>query len=781
MKKFLTVLLALSVVFTYSFSAVGSVFAAAAPASVVDAKVSAEQTTMQKAVETYAGKIGYDKNNNLTSVPGGATVDSNLTAAAVNAGVEKFITAYKELIKNAGAQAITDGDDEATANAAIEAAWQTDFGYVSEDETYTASNLDSKLFAGEYLEAMYAKAIADAKAAFTAKLDAVNTALYSDKDAETIKAAIRTARDAMEQITTDDKAGLDAVYTAESTYDAAVKGLVTTAETSAELTKYKNDKKSAITALADAFKQDMVEGLDAIIDGNDASLVSGAILKKNTLDKDVANVLAVYIAKIDALEIDADDTALDTLDKVKGEIDTVVTNATTVFTYTDTNATAFYNVVASVATTEILVDYANVKAATMKNEYEVATGLARYNAATVDKYAADIVTKIKAGTLTTYNAIDTEFAKVPKAVEEAAQLAALKTAAQDAITTDYTGTAFDAGNYAPSNWDGERLSTVKAIQKEYVTKIKVAKTEDEVKQLVKDARKAMDAYLTTAQVTSVKSDVLTQLKSLKYVDPSSIVGTETGGSLGGYADGIAAKNPSAYSNATKAAAVIAAADSLYEAVLAKNDANLTGSEIAAILKANYDKALAVIDSMKTTEQLTSAESSINAAINNLPLVATLENKGQYLAVQTMIENYADMIGSDLTKIDKLTTFKAYMTRIVELERKAVEEQVKALPKVITISDKAAVEAVQKANDAYDEAYGDYATGSDFDYGYVEITNLQDLEDDITALSNAMMVDAAKKIAALPNIVTTADIAAVEAARAAYDALDENWLTQKLPS
>ena len=282
MKKFLTVLLALSVVFTYSFSAVGSVFAAAAPASVVDAKVSAEQTTMQKAVETYAGKIGYDKNNNLTSVPGSATVDSNLTAAAVNAGVEKFITAYKELIKNAGAQAITDGDDEATANAAIEAAWQTDFGYVSEDETYTASNLDSKLFAGEYLEAMYAKAIADAKAAFTAKLDAVNTALYSDKDAETIKAAIRTARDAMEQITTDDKAGLDAVYTAESTYDAAVKGLVTTAETSAELTKYKNDKKSAITALADAFKQDMVEGLDAIIDGNDASLVSGAILTRLT-------------------------------------------------------------------------------------------------------------------------------------------------------------------------------------------------------------------------------------------------------------------------------------------------------------------------------------------------------------------------------------------------------------------------------------------------------------------------------------------------------------------
>ncbi len=775
MKKFLTVLLALSVVFTYSFSAVGSVFAAAAPASTVDAKVSAEQTTMQKAVEAFAGKIGYDKNKNLTSIPGvTAAVDSNLTEAAVNAGVEKFIAAYKELIKSAGAQAIKDGADETTANQAIEDAWHSAFGYVSEDETYTAATLAGKLFEADsdYVKAMYAKAITDAKAAFTAKLNAVDPALYSDTDAETIKNAIRTARDAMEQITSEDADGLTAVYDAESVYDNAVKGLVSTAETSAELTKYKNEKKDAVTALADAFKKDMTEGLDEVIDGNDASAVNGAILKKNTLEKDVANVLAVYLAKIDALEIDADDSNLDTLAKVKTGIDGVVTEATTVFTYTDTAATAFYNAVASVATTDILVDYANAKAATMKNEYEVSTGLAKYNAATVDKYAADIVTKIKAGTLDTYTEIDTEFDKVPTAVQESSKLVALKNEAQKAITENYTGTDFAAGNYAASNWDGERLSAVKAIQKEFVAKIKAAKTEDEVKQLVKDARKAMDAYLTTEKVADVKDSVLIQLKALNYVDTASTVGDETGGSLGGYADGIAAKNPGAFSDATKEAAVVAAADSLYEAVLAKNDANLKGSEISAILKANYDKALAVIDSMKTTEQLTSAEATINAAINDLPLVATLENKEQYLAVQTMIENYADMIGSDLTKIDKLATFKAYMTRIVELERKAVENQVKALPKVITIADKDAVEAAKAANDAYDEAYGDYNTG-DFDYGYRAINNLNDLNSDIDDLNSAMMVDAAKKIAALPNIITTADIEAVEAARAAYDALDDN--------
>ncbi len=38
MKKFLTVLLALSVVFTYSFSAVGSVFADAAVGTLTDAQ-----------------------------------------------------------------------------------------------------------------------------------------------------------------------------------------------------------------------------------------------------------------------------------------------------------------------------------------------------------------------------------------------------------------------------------------------------------------------------------------------------------------------------------------------------------------------------------------------------------------------------------------------------------------------------------------------------------------------------------------------------------------------
>ena len=77
MKKFLTVLLALSVVFTYT---VGTAFAVT-DQETANAKVVEVQNAAEKALNDYAATIVYNQQNKLVT----PTVDANLTKAAVEA------------------------------------------------------------------------------------------------------------------------------------------------------------------------------------------------------------------------------------------------------------------------------------------------------------------------------------------------------------------------------------------------------------------------------------------------------------------------------------------------------------------------------------------------------------------------------------------------------------------------------------------------------------------------------------------------------------------------
>ena len=78
MKKFLTVLLALSVVFTYSFSAVGSVFAAS------DTKQDSVDA-LKAVVEEAQKKISYDGYNYMTTDD---FVNGILSRAVVEEGIQ---------------------------------------------------------------------------------------------------------------------------------------------------------------------------------------------------------------------------------------------------------------------------------------------------------------------------------------------------------------------------------------------------------------------------------------------------------------------------------------------------------------------------------------------------------------------------------------------------------------------------------------------------------------------------------------------------------------------
>ncbi|MGF6377062.1 hypothetical protein M2140_002144 [Clostridiales Family XIII bacterium PM5-7] len=769
MKKFLTVLLALSVVFTYT---VGTAFAAATPAEAVAAKVLTEQTKMAEAVNDYAGTIIYDQKGKLATDPQSVGTDTNLTKTAIDYTVAQVIADYNGKIQTAGADALVGYTDQATADAAIVAGWA---------DLDTAKKIAVAVF-NAYAGTdgvLYTKAVADAKAAANAAIDAVDLSAYTDADAAALRTEATTQK---EKIAAADNsaAGLGKVLAAQDDFADAVKGKSTVADTAKTLTDYKTAAKDAIDIKADSFKGTETTRLQGLINGADPTLAAKATVDLNNLDANIALVVAFYKAKIDAVVVTATTTNLVT---EKAAVDTVKNNALAALAYPQ-----FETELNNLAAIDLLVKYATDYAAQMKNMYDRTTGLAVYNAATVDKGLEAVTAEIKktSTSLTTYTLVkawmDNE-ANIKKAATEKADLAKEIVAGVEIITLNSLANASGntvldglVGLYASTNWADDNKDAVEAIQKSYTKKIKAATTADEIIALVKEAQAAMDKYLTIAQAGTVMTDVLAQLKVLTYVDSLATVTNAVDGgdqgTLSKYADGVAAKDSAnTYSTGIKAAAVNQAAKVLYDAVLAEQNAKLTPAQIKAILQNNYNAALAKIDAMKPTTALASEADAIVAAIKALPTTATLETKDQYLAVQKSLETYLENAGAKPGDVSNVSLLTAYMSRIVSLEKAAVEAAIRALPTTVTVADKAAVEAARAAVDAYDKAYGDY-NGTPFAYGYAVVSNLSTLTTAETNLSNAMITDAAKKIAAIPETITAADKDVIDAARAAYDALSD---------
>ena len=748
MKKFLTVLLALSVVFTYT---VGTAFAAGTPTDgQKDTAIETAQKAMKEAVDKYANEeIKYTQKGLFSGATGYTSADADadgyLTQAAVAVGVKKLIEHYNTAIASAVA-AETDSDQLA---ATAEGAWKTTLN--------DSAGIGGALFAGDYLKAMYTKAIADATADANAKIDKYNPANYSGQAATDLKNAISTLRGVLDAAAADSATGLKAVGDGIAAFEAAVKDLPDASKDSEALEKLKFDTKQNISALGAAFRTFEKARLDAIVVASSTpESVADAQIKLNALDSNIAALVSLYSGQVDAVVIDDDTTATDATTAV-GKI---LTTATKTFKAEGT-ATDFYAAVENLGSVDLLVKYATDYAAQMKTKYDTATGLATYNAATVDKELEKVIKDINNLKLTSYTDIKVAMDKTKTAAEESAGLITAKKTAITNITT---------GSYALTKWSDSRKDSVEALQKEYKVKINSATTTDEIDALVKEAKKAMDAYLNDTQVAAVKANVVRSFKTLGYATGADGMG----GTLEYYAKAVVAKDPKAYSDDTLKAVVKAAADTLYDAVLAENNEYMTQSQIQQILRDNYSKATAVIDAVKTDAEINASANAIVEAIKALPATVVLENKAQYLEVQKMLEEYVAVPGAALNKVTNFTTFKNYMNRVITLERNAVEALIRTLPSTITVDSKAAVEAARTANDEFEKAYKDYTyTNADgFKYGYTSAINLSTLEAKEGLLSDAKLVDAAKKIAELPTAITAADKAAVEAAKAAYDALTD---------
>ena len=753
MKKFLTVLLALSVVFTYT---IGTSFAAISTTTAADA-----QEAMEKAVNTYyAEKFAYNANGNLVSVNGATNyVDTNLTKAAVDAGVAQLISDYKEKIIIADAE----GTDVTTA-------WTTDLGTNAENlfTVLVGDNGEKEYAAADGV--IYTKAVTDVKDAATAYMDSVNTELYAEADAAKIVAAKNVLSNAL-TAAKNSKDGLNTLLTAVGTFKTEVAKYTPVANQEAELAKYKNAALNKISALATSFEPKEAERLDKVDTSKfTVSQMAEHNAKVANLSANVAAVVDLFTAKVNAETLD------NGLDTAKSNIDTILTKAETALTNSGVNA-EFYNVVNQISDSAVLVTYAETYATSLKNLYDQSTGLAVYNAATVDKVLEATIAKIKALTITSYADVKSALDATPKATDEVTALEKYKAQAVSVITTDgagvtdkesVSGTSLFAlkGKFAKTNWDADNQSAIDKIQKDYTLKIKAAASKEDVVALVKEATAAMeDVALRTAEARTVKTSVTAVLKTLSYATAD----TGKGGTIENYAK---SKNSGKqYSDDILAGAMKQAVNVLYDAVLAEKNTNLTNAQITVILQNNYSAALAKIDAMLTTTELKASAESVIAMIKALPATVTIADKAQYLAAEQAYEDYLELAGAKAANITNRALLDAYMTRLIALERAAVEAQIRALPSAATLADKDAVEAARTAVDAYDDAYSKYVSG-DYDYDYAAVTNIAKLTTAEVQVSNAKLVDAAKKIAALPAVVTTANTAEVEAARAAYDSLTD---------
>lgn len=741
MKKFLTVLLALSVVFTYT---VGTAFAATTPSD-RDTKVAAAQKeakeTAEAALKTVAYADGYVAFVNTTP----ATAEGKtVSKTAVDQAATDLLNTITAEIKDAGDQAVLD-DTKVLDDliAAIKTAKYAD------SDAFLKVLFDDNAGTYQYTKALKKQAVID-KATALAKLNAVDSSKYYDfaaaSDKKTVEAAVKVAKDIINPLT-GEATDVATIATAMTNFDNAVKNIKTIADTDKELAEYKTAKIKAITDAASTFKGDATKGevkrLSDLISnvGSTPAVVADAQAKLGMIDSNIAAVSAIYTNAINAIVIDKD-TALAA---AKTKIDDEVTTATAAFA----NYTNFYAAVAKLGGVSYLKQYA-ASAALVKKAAIEPDGTLSYYAATVDEALKLVNTKIEKLTVTTAGEVDAAFTTAlagKKKTEVDAALVAKKGTAKLDVTT---------GLYAKSLWDGARQDKVVAIQETAEKAIETAISESAIDTIVKDAKDKMDTILKTDKITEQKGFVNT-----KYTSSYATM-------IDSYVDTLIQKNGAANYDATTQKADIATKVKAYyyDLVLAKEDAKILQADVDNLMAANYAGALAVAEKSLTTKAtLESAEKALVDKITALDAVVTAENKATVYATYESYLAYKDMTGAQDSKITNLTTkLVPAVKAAMKIDKDAIEARQNALvaKTSLTMDDKTAVDALKADIEAFNKKFADYP-------GFAAITYNTALD---AKLEAAAFQDAIAKINAIPEEITLKDKAVVDAAKAAFDALTD---------
>ena len=301
----------------------------------------------------------------------------------------------------------------------------------------------------------------------------------------------------------------------------------------------------------------------------------------------------------------------------------------------------------------------------------------------------------------------------------------------------------NVSQWTTNGYSSENTKTVKAIIKDAKDAIMAAKTVADAEAAFVAAYDKYDAVLTIAE-----QNALFSYKGELYKKDTAVKAE-----LNAYID-------------YKVALMDDAIPGVAVALKAYYNANLlTEVNNAADLDKAVADAKAFVDSLKTLKEIKAEDKALRDKIVALARPVTLEKKAEVVALYDeylAFDKYCTKVGYSNTESEGVAALLGDdVKRVAGLEKDAMDEIVKAIEKdgKVTLDDRANVEALVKAMDAYNDLYPEYALN------IAAYKTAKDYEELIFNLD----VDAANKlIAALPAYGASA--AQIKAAKDAVAAL-----------
>ncbi len=789
MKKILTVLLALSVVFTYT---VGTAFANTGTPSKDDAESLA---AFQKVVADVKTSIGYNGNGYMSTDDNGQYLSKTVVEAAIDEMAEEYELAIAEATSNWDAVWIAVGTAAKFKSILFQAYlnlgetklstrddWKASYAnknivFTVKDETtviagpekfssktpfinywgnITVEGLDGAgsrvsdayVVADNYGLPTYENLLADQFAIDKeAAYEALNPDLreYSAAAKEKIRAEIDKLVPTYDQNSNANTAeayvnAIVAFRDIVSTMEELLENTNTSADDEADVAKESKDALQVVDEDSAQFLEDAQNYFKKA-----TNLTNDELAKEKSLNSDVDKMAAFFEDKINAIVADdeiADAKKVKTIVNLKRVV--VKTFKFGIRGDLTDRAGEFYADLAILDEMDVLNAYAKEVADAKKAERN-SDGTLKYDPTDVDVcYEAALEAVADAAYAKVRNVnhdnlgkalVDTEMAKVPVADY------ALEQYKEDQID------AITEGTYNSENWyKGERRDKVEAIQTKAEEDILLAETKADVDSIVKQAKADMDAILNIDEIGELEKITDQRIKALGYEDM-----------FGKYYDAVIGSK--GYSEKTKTDAIGDAKQVMKDAVVATEDAELPRAEIDKIIKDTYNDALAVLVDVNSDAELAELAKAVDTKIEALTTIVTIDDKDAILDAKVSADEYLDLAGAQITDIKNRTKLNNAMDDLMYLESKAVRDMIRALPTSIDVDD---AEAIQAARAAYDALVDTYE-----DYGINLPSNIGTLENAEAALEAARLSDAIDKVSALGSDPTEAEVVA---ARAAYNLL-----------
>ena len=768
MKKFLTVLLALSVVFTYSFSAVGTAFAADANTETVTTTHAEAMQQAQKGLIDNFNSIAAEAKTKLASSYTEAAIHAIcvIEKSAYAATIDAIAADYAKIITIA-AQQVEKAGNTSTSVAEITAAIEAQ----TVDDVIVYNNAKVAVTAGSfpvakdslnaaslvayattsssggdaatkyYMTLTLTNALDSMKASLNAEIAKIDMSQYTN-DVATPEDAFKTtwaqkAETARQELldtvsNTTINAAMnisDARAAAKNMYDVLNKMAIVKSVTGMDGKTVVISYKLADTSIKTA---EDLSGDKTLSDANKASLKATV---QSEAAKALKEALTTYNAANSAAKNDADKTAAKKAYELAQEQIAAYTDNRNVLideNYIKTADRLEYTAQLGATCLDRQQKYEALEelAAIYKLQVEK-DGSLKYVASIIDENLADAKPIV-------YNGDNYDSTKlIAGALNKASNLEWEKKVEIEKIKAEMND-VLDAGFYEPE------ATKVEAKYQALIDKVNAVTTTEQLTQVAKKTNGKYIASLGIDNKATVNSKVAAYLNTSNFMTAVKNYVDYLNIGIAPYADGY--RDFSVSSNDDKDAVV---------KYLAKNGAR-TNADVAGLL----GQAETYAKGIKTIGEIKDAKAAVDELVKAIPNYVTLADKPAVKAA------YDAADAADYTPA-KLT---AAIAMVKTAEDKAIDDMIAALPKTITAADKAAVQAILDAIDVYE---------SEDMYGYDDYDQKSKATAAFEAVRAAELANVENTIAAL-SLSDNPTKAQVEAARAVVDAFVEEYTDASEP-